>query len=290
MSEVKESKRKKKDLSIRFGEVTKDNVGQLRELNLAIFPVVYNEKFYKDVVKEQTKELIQLAYHSDVLVGAVCCRIEKLSDSENKDDDDSPPDTDIPQSQDKNPNIKKEKEQPKSKLSAPVSDGREKRLYIMTLGVLAAYRNYGVGGKMLANIIKLVAQRPDLHDIYLHVQTSNQTAIEFYKKFGFTVVRTIKNYYKRIDPPDCYVVSLTYPFPAKYTDTTLSPSSAPSSSSSSASTSTSSSSSSSSSSSASSSSATTSSSLPSNVAPKGKKKKKKGKGGTALHNGEETRK
>jgi len=109
MSEVKESKRKKKDLSIRFGEVTKDNVGQLRELNLAIFPVVYNEKFYKDVVKEQTKELIQLAYHSDVLVGAVCCRIEKLSDSENKDDDDSPPDTDIPQSQDKNPNIKKRK-------------------------------------------------------------------------------------------------------------------------------------------------------------------------------------
>jgi ribosomal protein S18 acetylase RimI-like enzyme len=41
----------------------------------------------------------------------------------------------------------------------------------------------------------------------LHVQTSNDAALEFYKKFGFTVTDTIKDYYKRIDPPDCFVLS-----------------------------------------------------------------------------------
>jgi ribosomal protein S18 acetylase RimI-like enzyme len=48
-----------------------------------------------------------------------------------------------------------------------------------------------------------------MNKVYLHVQTSNDEALSFYKKQGFTQGELIKDYYKRIEPPDCYIVSKT---------------------------------------------------------------------------------
>jgi len=78
----------------------------------------------------------------------------------------------------------------------------------MTLGVLAPYRSYGVGSKLL-NHVQTYAQQQNIQEIFLHVQTSNSDAIRFYQKFNFQIVGTIPNYYKRITPPDCYVLSRT---------------------------------------------------------------------------------
>ena len=36
---------------ISLGDVTPNNVGQLRKLNQAIFPVNYGDKFYQDVLE-----------------------------------------------------------------------------------------------------------------------------------------------------------------------------------------------------------------------------------------------
>ena len=47
------------------------------------------------------------------------------------------------------------------------------------------------------------------------VQTSNTEALNFYARFGFTIKDTIKNYYKRIDPPDCHVLVKAFPRDAK---------------------------------------------------------------------------
>jgi len=59
---------------IELGDVTQHNIKQLKLLNTVVFPVSYNEKFYKDVL--EVGELAKLAYYNDIVVGAVCCRID----------------------------------------------------------------------------------------------------------------------------------------------------------------------------------------------------------------------
>ncbi|KAG0628468.1 hypothetical protein M758_1G029200 [Ceratodon purpureus] len=88
-------------------------------------------------------------------------------------------------------------------------DGVSVRLYIMTLGVLAPYRRLRIGSKLLQNALDLCKDDPNIVEVYLHVQINNDEAIEFYRQFGFEITDTIQNYYKRIDPPHCHVLSKT---------------------------------------------------------------------------------
>jgi ribosomal protein S18 acetylase RimI-like enzyme len=109
----------------------------------------------------------QLAYKDANVVGAVCCRIE--NDPKSEDD---------------------------------------KRLYMMIIGVLAAYRGMQVGTKMLDYVLDQTSKyHHEIKSIYLHVQTSNDDAITFYKKFGFEIIETIDDYYTRVEPKSCYVLS-----------------------------------------------------------------------------------
>ncbi|XWS70837.1 hypothetical protein CRYUN_Cryun03dG0083300 [Craigia yunnanensis] len=85
-------------------------------------------------------------------------------------------------------------------------EGRAIRVYIMTLGVLAPYRGLGIGTRLLNHVLDLCSKQ-NIPEIYLHVQTNNEDAINFYKKFRFEITETIKNYYTNIDPPDCFVVT-----------------------------------------------------------------------------------
>ncbi|XP_076891254.1 uncharacterized protein LOC143542583 [Bidens hawaiensis] len=80
------------------------------------------------------------------------------------------------------------------------------RVYIMTLGVLAPYCRLGIGTLLLNHVLDL-SSKENVGEVYLHVQTNNKDAVNFYKKFGFEITETIRNYYVRITPPDCYVVT-----------------------------------------------------------------------------------
>eukprot|EP01027_Heterolobosea_sp_BB2_P011359 GEZU01016536.1.p1 GENE.GEZU01016536.1~~GEZU01016536.1.p1 ORF type:complete len:176 (+),score=50.01 GEZU01016536.1:358-885(+) len=80
------------------------------------------------------------------------------------------------------------------------------KLYIMTLGVLAPYRQLGIGTRLLQRMMDLAKKHPSIDEIYLHVQTTNTEGIQFYKKHGFAIKEEIRNYYKRIENPHCYLL------------------------------------------------------------------------------------
>ena len=154
-----------KNTRIDLGDVTPHNIKLLKKVNQVVFPIVYHDKFYKDVL--EAGELAKLAYYNDVVVGAVCCRIDLTT----------------------------------------TEDGQTKRkLYIMTLGCLAPYRRLGIGTKMLRHVMDIVEKDGNFDSVVLHVQVSNEGALQFYQGFGFEVVETKEAYYKRIDPADAHVL------------------------------------------------------------------------------------
>ena len=105
----------------------------------------------------------------------------------------------------------------------PPTNLNQFQLYIMTLGCLAPYRRLGIGTKMLEHVLNVVKEDGNFTSIFLHVQINNESAIEFYKKFGFNIVETKEQYYKvrwtfpekkfltlnylqRIEPADAHVL------------------------------------------------------------------------------------
>lgn len=79
----------------------------------------------------------------------------------------------------------------------------------MTLGCLAPYRRLGIGTTMVQHVLNYVKKDGNFDSIFLHVQVNNESAIEFYKKFGFKIVETKEHYYKRIEPADAHVLQKT---------------------------------------------------------------------------------
>ncbi|CAH0474682.1 unnamed protein product [Peronospora belbahrii] len=80
-----------------------------------------------------------------------------------------------------------------------------KRTYIMTFGVVENYRRARIGSRLLEEVIAQSIQ-DGVVQVYLHIQTSNIAALQFYRSHGFEATQILRNYYKQIDPPDCYVL------------------------------------------------------------------------------------
>lgn len=60
------------------------------------------------------------------------------------------------------------------------------------------------------NPSSLAAAHQSLHNlssVFAQVQINNSEALDFYKKQGFENVGQIDNYYKKIEPPHCFVLS-----------------------------------------------------------------------------------
>jgi ribosomal protein S18 acetylase RimI-like enzyme len=138
-------------------------------VNLACFPVQYQETYYKEVTERRDEGLCKFAYFNGFVVGAACARVENI-------------------------------------------EGDRQRLYIMTLGVLAAYRGRNIGMQLIQSIFDHYEEEKNgelakVDEMALHVQISNDDAIRFYtSRFGFVQGEMVENYYRRIDPPHCYLL------------------------------------------------------------------------------------
>lgn len=86
-----------------------------------------------------------------------------------------------------------------------LADGTNK-LYIMTINVLPAYRRRGIATVLLNYVLEEASKDSTIREVYLHVQTSNIEAKDFYMSHNFEDCGIIENYYKRIDPPDCFIL------------------------------------------------------------------------------------
>jgi ribosomal protein S18 acetylase RimI-like enzyme len=92
-------------------------------------------------------------------------------------------------------------------LETPQNHNQPTKIYIMTLAVLAPYRGYGIGTKLLDHIIEQ-AKEMYVHDVYVHVLATDEDAIQWYEKRGFDKGDLVKEYYKTMQPRgDAYVMS-----------------------------------------------------------------------------------
>ena len=157
-------------LAVEIGDVTPANIEQFKTLNVSALPVRYSTKFYKDLLDNVPPKYIKFAFWNGFAVGSICCRVEDQKPVEGQ-------------------------------------ENKGKRLYIMTLSILPAYRRRGVAGALLDHVVKAAMEDKHISDIYLHVQTSNEEALGFYKAKDFTIGEKLEGYYKRIDPPDCFIVN-----------------------------------------------------------------------------------
>ncbi|KAI9984029.1 hypothetical protein PInf_005319 [Phytophthora infestans] len=166
-----------------FEPVDKSNVQRLRELNLQLFPVRYNLAFYKEVVSSppgyaqlgKRTKLGKLTSFDTMYLWSACVGSYAVGA------------------------ICCRRE--------PVKEGPEglERTYIMTLGVLESYRRARIGSQLLEKVVAQSAQ-DGVVQVYLHVQTSNSAALRFYRSHGFEATQILRDYYKHIEPPDCYVL------------------------------------------------------------------------------------
>lgn len=252
-------------VEVKIVAITKDDIlPVLKPLNSGIFPVQYSPAFYRSMEQYCAKwPTINLLATVDGygVVGSICCRVEEI-----RDDDDYAASQQQQQSTsnlDSASSVLKRSSPPaqcitaqppeKRSLSPALGGGgaasspssseqtpsppsaKTHTVYIMTLGVLPAFRGKGVGSALLSSVIASVssgAARPPpseepsseecaaanceddyakCRDISLHVHSSSVEAERFYTRpsLGFVVRSVAKGYYKRLDPPDALVLAKT---------------------------------------------------------------------------------
>jgi ribosomal-protein-alanine N-acetyltransferase len=75
--------------------------------------------------------------------------------------------------------------------------------HIITIDVLAKWRRAGIGGKLLAQAEEKLREE-SCRTVLLETGVDNESAIRFYKKHGYSVMRTLPRYY--LDSLDAFLM------------------------------------------------------------------------------------
>lgn len=154
-------------------------IQSFQRLNTLLLPIPYPPTFYKEILSDPTaSDLTLLAlWHDDPssastipgkMIGGIRCRI--LPDP--------------------------------STQASP----KDKILYIGTLGVLSAFRGYGVASWLLCMLIEKGISKYGVTAVGAHVWEASQEAREWYAKRGFRETHLEQHYYRRLTPQGAYVL------------------------------------------------------------------------------------
>jgi ribosomal-protein-alanine N-acetyltransferase len=84
---------------------------------------------------------------------------------------------------------------------------KKESMDIDSIAVDAAYRNLGIGRKLIMSAIRK-SRTMKLNKVLLEVRINNKAATSFYKRLGFTAAGIIKKYYKDGSPAQKMVLNL----------------------------------------------------------------------------------
>lgn len=154
------------DVQLRF--LCPDDLEEVRTLCQDWFPIDYPLSWYEDITSS-TRFFALAAVYNFTIIGLIVAEIKPYSKL-NKED--------------------------RGILSE--SMGRDADIgYILSLGVHRKYRQNGIGSLLLDSLINhlTTAERHKVKAIFLHVLTTNQTAILFYERRGFVLHSFLPYYY-----------------------------------------------------------------------------------------------
>lgn len=166
---------------IALDDLTQNNLGVFKIINQVTLPTSYSEQWYKDSLN--TDQIMKLAFYSELPVGAI--KGKAISTSRKGDSYEDSQQQQLP------------------------SDAVPNAVYLESFAVLEAYRNLGIGAKLLEYVIEETKRR-FMHEILLHVHVENSEVIEWYSKHGFVKNDDVKDYYKEqgLSNPDAVVLSI----------------------------------------------------------------------------------
>lgn len=164
-------------MELRFDRVDlfdQEQLRKLKKINSVLFSQRYNDFFYKKVITKKDSGWFYLLYlldqNREELVGTFGCMIDLTGIN----------------------------------ISAKVKEaGSNIYCYVLTFGILAAYRRMGLGRTMW----EYLEENIPANKYILHLQSDNSVALEFYKRLGFEQKGgIIRNYYEQLQHKDALLL------------------------------------------------------------------------------------
>ncbi|XP_028753334.1 histone acetyltransferase MCC1 isoform X1 [Neltuma alba] len=155
-----------------YRPILPSDLDTIEHLHGKLFPIRYESLFFQDVVNGHdivswgAVDRSRPEGQKDELIGFVTARIVLAKESEI---------VDI--------------------LGYDSSKSDQTLIYILTLGVVEAYRNLGIASSLIREVIKYASSIPTCRAVYLHVISYNNAAIFLYKKMSFKCVRRLQGFY-----------------------------------------------------------------------------------------------
>ncbi|CAJ1926423.1 unnamed protein product [Sphenostylis stenocarpa] len=144
----------------------------LEHIHGRLFPIRYESTFFHDVVNGRdivswgAVDSSRSDGRSDELIGFVTARIVLAKESEIVD-----------------------------MLGYDSAKCDQTLVYVLTLGVVEAYRSLGIASSLIREVIKYASSIPTCRAVYLHVISYNNPAINLYQKMSFKCVRRLQGFY-----------------------------------------------------------------------------------------------